>query len=775
MRKFILLALMFCFISSTVFGKETYTLSGKVKNAKTGEELIRATISIPEQKVGIYSNTYGFYSLSVSPGIYTVHVSYVGFKTIERKIDLTKNRVVNFELEPSRSNTDTIEVVAQRRDIALTETVAGLEQVNIERFEKVPILLGEKDIMKTVQLLPGVSTTSEGSTGFSVRGGSTDQNLVVLDEATVYSPSHLMGFVSIFNSDAIKDLTLYKGGIPPQFGGRASSVMDVRMNNGNMKEYDFKGGIGLLSSRFTAEGPIIKDKMSFIVSGRRSYMDIMAKAIAPLISDNSMIDDAQFYYYDLNAKVNYDINQNNRLFLSGYTGSDVFSFKDMGNKWGNQTFTLRWNHIFSPKLFSNTTLLYSKYQYGFDLDDDITMETGINDISFKEDFTYFLNPKNTIKFGLSSIHHEFQPGELRSGEEFGNFSLIMEKQKSLESGLYIGNEQKITENFSMDYGLRFSLYNQLGNNSMVYEYDQDNERTDSTYYKNRSIVETFANIEPRVAMNYRLNETTSLKLSYNRISQYMHKLQNSTTESPVDYWLSSSNNINPSDVHQLSGGIFKNFFDNEIETSIEVYYKDMSNITDYENGADIMFNANVEAQVLQGNGRSYGAEFYIKKRFGLFTGWISYSIGRTEQKVGLINDNTWYPARHDKLHDIAIVASYDFTDRLSASATFIYYTGNAVTFPSGKYIIDGEVMPYYTERNGYRMPDYHRLDIGLRWKGKNKGRFHHDWEFSVYNAYNRYNAYAIYFQEKEDNPGVTEAIKVTAFGLIPSITWNFNF
>jgi hypothetical protein len=775
MKQIGLFFLALLFFTNNLIAAEKVTISGKIRSAESGEDLIRASIYVPELKTGTYSNTYGFYSITLPEGTYELKISYVGYESNIKKVKIYDDKTINFELEAQKTAADTIQVTAERRDVNLTETNTGIEKVSMKQIERVPVLLGEKDVMKTIQLLPGISTTSEGSTGFSVRGGSTDQNLVLLDEATVYSPSHLMGFVSVFNSDAIKDVTVYKGGIPAQFGGRASSVMDIQMNNGNKKHFATSGGIGILASRLTVEAPIVKDKLSFIASGRRSYMDWIAKAV-PSTNVNS---DTKFYYYDLNTKLNYEINENNRLFFSGYFGEDVFGFNTIGMDWGNTTFTTRWNHLFSKKLFSNTTLLYSKYSYGFNFNANIEMKSGIDDLSFKEDFTYFMNPNNTIKFGLSFMQHDFNPGQVFGRNDF-NFEVIMPKQKSFESGLYISNEHKLTENFTMNYGVRFSLYNQLGNDSQVYEYDHNknqdsNEPIDSTYYKEYEMVESFWDLEPRISMNYRLNETTSLKLSYNRMAQYLHQLQNSTSGQPTDYWMSSSNNIAPLRVNQISAGIFKNFFDNELETSIEVYYKDMGNITDFENGADVLMNKNVEAEVIQGDGRSYGAEFYLKKRFGLLTGWISYTLSRTEQKLDGINFNKWYPAKQDKTHDISVVASYQITDRISASTSFVYYTGNAVTFPAGKYIIHGQSIPYYTERNGYRMPDYHRLDLGLQIKGKKRDRFESTWDFSIYNVYNQKNAYTIYFQDKEDNPGVTEAVKVSLFGIIPSISYNFKF
>lgn len=755
------------FITLQLSAQENFTLSGKVSDNQSGEDLIGVTIMVDEMQLGAVTNTYGFYSLTLPKGIHKVLFSYIGYESIEHTIDFSGDQKLNISLNISQNDIEEVIVTGERKDENLTKVQMGVESLNMKQVEKLPVLFGEKDILKTIQLMPGISTTSEGGSGFSVRGGSIDQNLILLDEAPVYSASHLMGFFSVFNSDAIKNTTIYKGGIPANYGGSASSVLDITMKDGNNKRFNASGGIGLISSRLTFEGPILKDKMSYIISGRRSYLDLIAKG------SGILNDDTDLFFYDLNAKINYKINDENRIFLSGYLGKDEFGFGDMGMSWGNQTATLRWNHLFNNKLFSNTSFIYSKYDYGFNISNDMEMNSGIEDFGFKEDVTWYLNPKNTIKFGLQSTHHTFNPGEL-SFDDSDITEIVMDKTSAWESAIYASNNQKISKRLSAEYGLRFSLYNQLGE-GWSNTYDGNNTKIDSVYYSNGELMQTYWNLEPRISFNYRLNESSSLKTSYNQMAQYLHLLSNSTSGQPTDTWMSSSTNLKPQKVTQYSLGYFKNFKDNDFEFSVEGYYKDMQNVTDYEDGTDIMLNENIEAYILSGKGRSYGAEFYLKKKFGKLNGWISYTLGRTEYNIDGINNGNWYASKIDKTHDLSIVANYDFNKKISLSAAWVFYTGNAVTFPSGKYSYDDQIWSYYTERNGYRMPNYHRLDLNLHVKGKERKRFRSSWDFSIYNAYNRYNAYTINFQESETNPGTTEALKLSLFGIVPSITWNFKF
>lgn len=754
-------------LSYQLAAQEKFTISGKITDASTGEDLIGVTISKEGTTIGTTTNTYGFYSLTLPKGSHTIQVRYIGYGVVLKEVILDKNVDLNIKLEQSAFSLNEVEILSTNSDQNISSTDMGVERLDMKVLETIPVLLGEKDILKTIQLLPGISPASEGSSGFTVRGGSIDQNLILLDEAPVYSASHLMGFFSVFNSDALKNVDVYKGGIPAQFGGRASSVLDITMKDGNNQNFSASGGIGLISSRLTLEGPIIKDKMSFIVSGRRSYADLAGKAIGVLDDDMSL------YFYDLNAKLNYKINDKNRIFLSGYFGQDDFGFGDMGMSWGNSTGSLRWNHLFNNKLFSNTTAIYSNYDYTFNIADDATMSSGIEDMGVKQDFTWYINPNNTIRFGLNSTYHTFNPGKLLF-ENVDSDEIVLEQKQAFESAVYISNNQKISDKFSAEYGFRISMFNQMGA-GWSNQYNAENEKIDSTYYQSGKLMKTYFEYEPRISLNYQLNSSSSVKASYNRMAQYLHLLSNSTSGQPTDTWIPSTQNIKPTVATQYALGYFRNFSDNQFEFSVEAYYKDMQNVLDYEDGTDVLLNENIEANILSGTGRSYGVEFYLKKKFGRFNGWISYTLSRTENKIDGINNSDWYPSKYDKTNDLSIVAMYELNKRWSVSAAWVFYTGNAVTFPSGKYEYDGQTWPYYTERNGYRMPDYHRLDLNIHLNGKEKRRFSSSWDFSIYNLYNRKNAYTISFQESETTPGTTEAVKLSLFGIVPSITWNFKF
>jgi len=744
-----------------------YTISGEVTDAETGEALIGVTIYTADKTVGTMSNTYGFYSITLPAGQQTVLFSFVGYATQQRELNLNENKTIKIQLNTNETALNEVVVSAEKKDKNVAVTQMNGEKLDMKSIDKLPVLFGERDILKTIQLLPGISTVSEGGNGFSVRGGSIDQNLILLDEAPVYSASHLMGFFSVFNADAIKGMTVYKSGIPANYGGRAASVLDITMRDGNMKKIQGSGGIGLLASRLTLEGPIIEDKMSFIVSGRRSYADLMAKGA------NQIDGGTKMYFYDLNAKINYKINDNNRLFFSSYFGKDDFGFEDLGMDWGNTTGTLRWNHLFNSRLFSNTTALYSEYDYGFNFGDDGSMSSGIKDISLKQDFTNYINPQNTMKFGLNATYHTFYPGEFEFEDNSISDIKVAEKQ-ALETSLYISNEQKLGTKFVFDYGLRASMFNQFGAGDNI-TYDDDNNIINKEHFKTGEIMQSYYGIEPRLGVNYRYNSNGSIKASYNRMVQYLHLMSNSTSGQPTDTWTPSTFNINPTTVNQYSIGFFRNFMDNGYEFSLESYYKSMKNISDYKDGTEVMLNEDIESYVLQGDGRSYGLEFYLKKKYGKFTGWVSYTLSKTENKIEGINNGEWYDSSYDKTHDISVVSSFQASPRLSISANWIYYTGNAVTFPSGKYDFDGNQVPYYTERNGYRMPDYHRLDLNFHLEGKGNRRINSSWDFSLYNLYNQMNAYTINFRESETTPGATEAVKLSLFGIVPSVTWNFKF
>jgi hypothetical protein len=649
----------------------------------------------------------------------------------------------------------------------------GAIQLDIKQLKAIPVLFGEKDILKGIQLLPGVSPSSEGSSSYFVRGGEADQNHILLDEAPVYNASHLMGFFSVFNSDAIKDVKLYKGGIPAPYGGRVSSVLDIRMRDGNSKEWGVTGGIGLISSRLTVEGPLVKDKGSIMVSGRRTYADLMLKAVS------NLADSVAFYFYDFNLKANYTLGAKDRIYLSGYLGRDIFGRKQVGFDSGNATLTLRWNHTINQELFLNTCLIYSDYNYGFKVNfgnNSFKLTSGILDYSIKQDYTWYPNPDNMIRFGWNSTYHQFKPGNFTSGNPSDTTGILstIEPQRALESGFYISNEQKISKAFSMNYGFRVSLFNNIGPYT-VKNYNSNREIIDSIVWPASKIYNTYVGFEPRITGNYLINNTNSIKVSYNRMFQYLHILSNSISSSPTDIWTPSTPLIKPTIADQLALGYFKNLPKKNWDLSVEAYYKIFSNLVDYKNGANTFLNPNIEAELEFGRGRAYGVEFSVSRNSGKLTGWVSYTLSKSEKQFDQINSGKWFSARQDRTHNISIVATYQLTERISFSGNWIYYTGDAVTFPSGKYVIDGTLINLYTERNASRMPGYHRLDLGFTYQFKPKRRWSSDINVSVYNVYDRKNAYSISFQESKTVPGTTEAVRLALFGIVPSITWNFKF
>lgn len=770
MKLRLLLFLMLVIVGAN-HAQNEYTISGTVKDASSGEDLIGASVIVKEQpSLGVVTNVYGFYSLTLSEGDYTLVYQFIGLQSVEREITLAQNQKINLELKPNSEELAEVVVSAEKEDRNVTKNEMSVAKVSMKEIENVPVLFGEKDVLKVIQLLPGVKSAGEGNSGFYVRGGAADQNLILLDEAPVYNPSHLLGFFSVFNSDALKDVTLYKGGMPAEFGGRASSVMDIKMKEGNSKKYSATGGVGLISSRLTLEGPVQKDKSSFILSARRTYADLFLG-----LSSDENIKDSQLYFYDVTAKLNYKISEKDRIFISGYFGRDVLSFGDQFSfNWGNTTGTLRWNHIYGDKLFSNTSLIYSDYDYEINIgeNDDLSIGASIDDWNLKQDYTYFLNAKNTLKFGGNAIYHQFAPGNIDAASSFN--SVKIDNQFALEGGLYVQNDYKLSQRWGINYGLRYSLFNYLGPSS-AYEFDNDGDFISKTSYDDWKSIQYYGGLEPRLSVKYQLNDVSSLKGSYTRNYQYLHQLSNSTSSQPTDLWVPSSNNIKPQISDQVALGYFRNFNDNMYEFSFETYYKDLQNQIDYKDGADLLLNENVEGELVYGRGYAYGAEFLLRKNKGKFTGWLSYTLSRSIKQFDAINNGDPFAAKQDRIHDISIVGSYQINPKLTLSANWVYYTGNAVTFPSASYVVDEKLVPYYTERNGYRMPDYHRMDIGLTWINKKTDRFESSWNFSLYNAYNQYNAYTITFRESESNPNTTEAVQTTLFGIVPSISYNFKF
>jgi hypothetical protein len=770
---FILLLTLSPTCTNNLFGQKSATLSGYIKDGKTGEALIGATVYIPEKKTGVISNAYGFYSLTVTAGKYQVLYSYVGYKTNSVEMHLDSSKIQNADLFEEQTEIKEVVISAKNNDYNVQSNRMGIVSLDMKQIKQIPVVFGEQDILKTIQMTPGVKSAGEGSSGFYVRGGAADQNLILLDEAPVYNSSHLLGFFSVFNSDAIKNAELLKGGIPASYGGRASSVLDIKMNEGNMKKHSVSGGIGLISSRLALEGPIIKDKSSFIISGRRTYADVLVRSFGDEEMSNMGL-----YFYDLNAKANLIVNQNNRFYLSGYFGRDVFNFNNrFGFNWGNITTTLRWNHLFSDKLFMNSSAIYSNFDYKIGIEmgsNRLDVTSGIRDFNFKQDFQYFHNTNHSLKFGFNALHHTFFPGESSYSDNSIVNQLIIEKRYAFETGVYMQSDITLTQNFKANAGLRFSNFNLLGPGN-YYSFNELGEITDTANYSSGKIVTSYYGWEPRATLAYMPTDESSFKISYTRMFQYLHLLSKSTSTSPSDLWIPSSNIVKPQYVDQYAMGYFQSLSQRRVTLSLEAYYKDLYNQVDYKNGADITINEMVESQLVFGKGKAYGLEFSLEKKEGKLNGWISYTLSRTERIFDEIDNGNAFPAKQDRTHDFNIIAIYQLFPKWSVSGTWVFYTGNAVTYPAGKYTIDGNTITYYTSRNGERMPDYHRLDIGITFTPKRKANRESCWNLSVYNVYARKNAYSISFRENADNPAVTEAVKLSLFSIVPSISYNFRF
>jgi hypothetical protein len=781
-KKVLTFIAIICCLSSIA---QKSTISGHVKDASSGEELMFATIYIDEVAKGVTTNTYGFYSITLPNGAYTVKYSFVGLTTVVKKINLTKDISLDIELASESNELEEVTVTKVKDNENITDPQMGNIKLDMEQLEKIPVIFGEKDVIKALQLMPGVNTAGEGSSGFYVRGGSADQNLIWIDEAPVYNASHLLGFFSVFNTDALKDVNLYKSAMSPKYGGRLSSVLDVTMNNGNMKKWNFSGGLGLISSRLTVEGPLKKDKGSIIISGRRSYADLFLRA-----SSDPVLKETQTYFYDINAKMNYKIGKKDRIFASMYYGKDVMKYADIfGFDWANATATLRWNHLFGKKLFSNTSIVFSDYAYGININsggNKLDISSGIRDLNAKMDFTYYLNPNNTLSFGISSIFHHFTMGKLifESNEALNN---KLPNRDAFESGIYVSNKSTYGNHWALEYGIRLSMFNAVGPGES-YNFNDNGDLLDTKFNEGFKQYKTYYGWEPRVGVNYIINEKMSIKAGYNRNYQYLHLLSNSTSSQPTDLWVPSSERVKPQIADQISLGYFVNFGkDNMFEAYVDLYYKNYTNLVDYKNGADVLFNKYYEGDLAFGKGYSVGAEFFVKKRKGRFTGWIGYTISRTRRTIPGINDGKEYSARQDRTHDISVVLMFDINKRISISTNFVFYTGDAVTWPAGKYSVDGNLVPLYAERNAYRMPNYHRMDLGLTIQGREflkkrdengalvKKRFRSTYSVSIYNVYAHQNAYTIDFEPVEGKPFEYQAKQLALFSIVPSFTWNFKF
>lgn len=817
LKCFRVLPILACCLFSfqTSLWAQSTILSGYVRDAASGESLVSANVrSLGNGGEGNHTlasastNAYGFFSLRLPPGQVRIEFSHIGYNAKTMDLDLSADTILRVDLEPS-GVLDEIVVSATATRNQLNTPQMGLSQVDLQDVRQVPVLLGERDVLKTIQLLPGVLSGGEGSSTFFVRGGMGDQNLILLDDATVFNASHLFGFFSTFNSDAIKQVDLYKGEMPAQYGGRLASVLDIQMLEGNNKSFQAEGGIGLIASRLKVEGPIVRDRASFVLSGRRTYADMFLR-----LSSDETVNQSQLYFYDLNLKANYQLNDRNRLYLSGYFGKDMLGYSDVFRfGWGNSTASLRWNRLWNHQLFSNTTLVYSDYNYRVDLLDetvDFVIASRIGGYNLKQDFHYYPDADHVVRFGLDARLQQMRPATIDAGEESPVNTLDIQQRSGLEIAAYASHEWTVSSRLSMVYGLRANQYLLLGP-GVFFDYDAatgsiegvrgadfDYHISDfdlepgqleippgvgrdeivallGTPYGKRDVVHRYWALEPRLSLNYRLDEQSSLKAAVTRNSQFIHQLSNATSSLPTDSWVLSSNNVKPQFADQFSVGYYRNFAGDAYEFSVESYYKDMRNQIEYRDGADLPTNDHLDAELVFGIGRSYGVEWHLKKQRGRWHGWLSYALSKSERKFDQLNGGRWFNARQDRTHDFSGVLMYELGPHWSLSGTFVYATGHAVTFPSGKYTIDGQTLWYYHERNGYRMPDYHRLDIGVNWERPSTKGFSSSWSFGLFNAYNRKNAYIIDFREGEYNAEQTEIYRIALFGAIPSVTWNFKF
>ncbi|MBD0823337.1 TonB-dependent receptor [Aestuariibaculum marinum] len=779
--------------SCVIFAQDKYTIRGTLKDKANGETIIGATVFLKGTSNGAITNEYGFYSLTVAEGDYTVSVSYLGYNTITKTISLTADMTLDFELEESAMSLNEVVITAEESEqIAIRKPQMSVSKLNSGTIKQIPVVMGEVDVLKSIQTLPGVTNNGEGSSGFNVRGGAADQNLVLLDEAIIYNTSHFFGFFSVFNADAIKDIKLYKGDIPANFGGRVSSVLDVRQKDGNSKDFSLNGGVGLISSRLAAEGPVFGDKGSFLIAGRTSYAHLLMKAIDDLKDD-------KISFYDLNLKTNYQINDNNRIYLSGYFGRDVFNLSTIiENNYGNATGNVRWNHIFNDKLFSNLSLIYSKYDYQIILDFiELDWIADIKNYNLKYDLKYYLNDKINLDFGVSGITYNLNPGEVKPSSESSSINYLkLDDKRAFEGGLYVSAEHEITKNLSAQYGLRFSTFSRLGGQSMtnyvndqpvVYNPELDiyerGEASDETYYKKGESIKNFSNFEPRLGLSYQLNSNAALKASYTKSSQYLHLLSNTSSVTPLDVWTPSGQYIKPQISNQYAMGYFRKFKNNTYALELETYYKTIDNRIDYIDGSDLIGNNNIETEILNGEARAYGLELLLRKNKGKFTGWFAYTLSKSEQrtlggKAGGpgINNGNWYNTPYDRTHDISVTGSYKLNDKWNFSSNLIFQTGRPVTYPNGQYNYEGLSVATYANRNEDRLPSYHRLDVSATYKPNRKpdNRWKGEWVFGIYNVYNRKNAASISFNQN-DQTGLNEASRISIFGIIPSVAYNFKF
>ncbi|WP_246269553.1 TonB-dependent receptor [Chitinophaga oryzae] len=765
---------------------QRYTVSGYVRDSTNGESLPGATVQVQGTGTGIQTNTYGFYSLTLSPGTYTIVYSFVGYESKSLELNLTGNTIRYMELLPRSYQAKEVVVTARQQHAHVKSTDMGRVELSSQQVKKLPALMGETDVLKALQLMPGVQAAGEGNAGFYVRGGGPDQNLILLDEAPVYNTGHLFGFFSVFNADAIKNTTLIKGGMPANYGGRLSSVVDVNMKEGNNKTFQGEGGIGLIASRLSLQGPLKKDKASFIVSGRRTYIDLLSK---PFVN-NSEYKGTGYYFYDLNMKVNYILSDKDRLYLSGYLGRDVFSFSSNNRKflvkipWGNSTATLRWNHVFSSKLFANLSLIYNDYKFQFSAlqnSFNLRLSSGISDANGKLDFDFYPNPRHHIKFGGNYIYHVFTPSTVSGGQDSTVFSPPENAYKKYahEVGAYLMDDWEISPHLQLNAGVRFSGFMQIGPYTRYIRNDAG-QKTDSVRYGRWRPVVSYGGFEPRLILRYSWNNDNAIKAAFTRNYQFIHLVSNAGTTLPTDVWVPSTYRVQPQQSWQYSAGYFRNFKNNTYEASVEAYYKEMYHQIEYREGYTPSLS-DPELDFVFGKGKAYGVEVFVNKKKGALTGWLGYTLAWTWRKFPQLNNGEWYPAKYDRRHDFVAVATYELNKRWTFSGVFIYGTGNTTTMPEQFYFMEGALVQGYGKINSYRMAPYNRLDLSAiytpRPKRENK-RFQGSWAFSIYNVYSRKNPYFIYFDQ--EGKAVDGSLKVTArqvslFPIIPAVTYNFRF
>lgn len=780
------LLVLFLLISNMLSAQDNYTTSGIIKDRSNGETLFGATVFLKDTTIGVTTNEYGFYSITAPKGNYTIIVSYVGYIEKGQEVVFDKNQKIDFEISEDAMQLEEVVIMSEESEqLNIRKPQMSVSKVKLSTIKKIPVVLGEVDIIKSIQLLPGVTNNGEGSSGFNVRGGAVDQNLVLLDEAIIYNTSHLLGFFSVFNADAIKDIKLYKGGIPAKFGGRVSSVLDVRQKDGNSKKFKFSGGVGIIASRLTAEGPVFKEKGSFLIAGRRSTQ---------FEAENNSAG-----FYDLNLKTNYKLNDNNKLYLSGYFGRDNFDFGGaFRSTYGNVSGNLRWNHIINDKLFSNVSLIYSKYDYELSLNDlEFDWVSAIKNYNVKYDLKYYLSDAIKLDFGAQGIYYNFDPGAISPSSDTSPINpLQLEQKKAFERGLYINSEHEITDRLTAQYGVRYSRFSRLGGQKVV-EYEnnlpvvynttlgiyENGVELGETNSSNSDAIKNYGNLEPRLALSYQLNGTSSIKTGYSRAAQYIHLISNTTSVTPLDVWAPSGKYIKPQLSDQYALGYFKNLKNNMYSFEVEGYYKTTDNRVDYIDGSDLVGNNTIEAEILSGEARAYGLEFLFKKNKGNFTGWLAYTLSKAEQRTlgGLaggpgINNGNWYNSSHDRTHDISLTGSYMFSDKWTFGANFVLQTGRPVTYPNGKYDYEDISIASYSERNANRLPSYHRLDVSATYiPSKNLNRkWKGEWVFGIYNLYARKNAASISFIQNRETTN-NEAIRTSIFGILPSISYNFKF